>query len=54
MPDTDYTSPDLKRSMASPDVDGAKYKVFIAGKESFRSIEYNKGHDEDSDTDEIP
>lgn len=51
--ESDYTNPDLKRSINSPE-QGKEYKVFIAGVQSFRSIEYSKGHDEDSDDDEIP
>ena len=57
--DIEYTNPNLSRSIASPDMLDAlpgkpTYSVFIAGVNSYRSIEYSKGHDEASDNDEIP
>lgn len=57
MPDNtpEYTSPDLNRYVASPDmVNGKLYTAFIAGTNSYRSVRFETDHDEDSDNDEIP
>lgn len=57
MPDNtpEYTSPNLMRSIASPDmIDNKKYSVFIAGTNSYRCVDLKTDHNEDSDDNEIP